>query len=57
MKLLINCSDKTGKLPENEFDIKTDDRFANAKFIPHLNDAKEVCTVCGDKCVPCESKD
>jgi thymidylate synthase len=49
LKLLIIYSDKSGKLPKNEFEIKTDNRFANTKFIPHLNDSKEVCTVCGDK--------
>jgi len=56
MKLLIICSDKSGNLPKNEFDVKIDYRFANAKFIPHLNDAKEVCTVCGDKCFWCRGK-
>jgi len=56
MKLLIICSDKSGNLPKNEFDVKIDYRFANAKFIPHLNDAKGVCTVCGDKCFWCRGK-
>ncbi|AKN32008.1 hypothetical protein Ccar_14505 [Clostridium carboxidivorans P7] len=56
MKLLIICSEKSGKLPENEFYIKTDSRFANSKFIPNLIDEKEVCTVCGKKCVWCREK-
>ena len=47
MKMLIVCSEKSSKLPENEFYIKTDSRFANSKFIPNMIDSKEVCTVCG----------
>jgi hypothetical protein len=53
MKVLIICSEKSGKLPEDEFHIKTDYRFANAKFIPHLKDKRAVCTVCGKNCVWC----
>lgn len=56
MKVLIICSEKSGKLPENDFYVKMDYRFANTKFIPHLKDAREVCTVCGDKCVWCRTK-
>ena len=56
MKLLVICSEKSDKLPENEFYIKTDSRFANAKFIPHLKNIKEVCTVCGKECTWCRGK-
>ncbi|MCI1968507.1 DUF166 domain-containing protein [Clostridium luticellarii] len=56
MRVLIICSEKSGKLPENEFYIKTDSRFANSKFIPNMLDAKEVCTVCGKKCIWCRGK-
>lgn len=56
MKLLIICSEKSDRLPENEFYIKTDTRFANTKFIPHLKNIKEVCTVCGKNCTWCRGK-
>lgn len=56
MKILIVCSKKSGKLPENEFYTKTDSRFAGTKFIPHIKNFKEACTVCGKKCVWCRGK-
>ncbi|CAB1247328.1 putative Thymidylate synthase [Clostridiaceae bacterium BL-3] len=56
MKMLIVCSEKSSKLPENEFYIKTDSRFANSKFIPNMIDSKEVCTVCGRRCMWCRGR-
>lgn len=56
MKLLIICSEKSDRLPENEFYMKTDTRFANTKFVPHLKNVKEVCTLCGKECVWCRGK-
>ena len=54
MKLLIICSEKTNKQPKkNSFEIKTDTRFANTKFIPHLLNKRAVCTVCGKDCIWC----
>ena len=52
----VICSEKSDRLPENEFYIKTDTRFANTKFIPHLKNIKEACTVCGKKCTWCRGK-
>lgn len=56
MKLIIICSEKSNEHPENDFYIKTNTRFANAKFIPHLKDSREVCTVCGKACIWCRGK-
>ncbi|MHC6180248.1 DUF166 domain-containing protein [Clostridium sp. JNZ X4-2] len=56
MKVLIICSEKSGDLPENEFYIKTDSRFANSKFIPNMKNFKEVCTVCGKECIWCRGR-
>lgn len=53
MKLLIICSKKTALLPENLFQIKLDSRFANNKFIPHLQDKPLACNLCGKKCYWC----
>ncbi|HQA59923.1 MAG: DUF166 family protein [Tepidanaerobacteraceae bacterium] len=56
MKLLIICSEKSNTQPKNSFEIKTDTRFANTKFIPHLLNKKEVCTVCGKDCFWCRGR-
>jgi len=56
MRLLIICSEKSNEQPKNLFEIKTDTRFANTKFIPHLLNKKEVCTVCGKDCFWCRGK-
>lgn len=53
MKILVVCSEKSNKLPENEFYMKTDSRFANTKFIPNIKNYKKVCTVCGKDCIWC----
>lgn len=56
MKLLVICSEKSDKKVENDFYVKIDTRFANTKFIPHLRDERDVCTVCGKSCVWCRTK-
>lgn len=56
MEISIICSKKSDKLPKNLFEKKQDTRFANVKFIPHITDDKEACTVCGKKCFWCRGK-
>jgi hypothetical protein len=56
MRILVVCSEKSNKLPENEFYIKTDSRFANSKFIPNIDDSRKVCTVCGKECIWCRGR-
>ncbi|MTI71133.1 MAG: hypothetical protein FH751_12865 [Firmicutes bacterium] len=56
MKITIICSAKSNNHPKNPFEMKTDSRFANAKFIPHLKDEKKVCTVCGKDCFWCRKE-
>ncbi len=56
MRITIIYSGKTGKQPENIFQMKTDSRFANVKFIPHLHDDPMACNLCGKKCYWCRRR-
>ncbi|MBV7276133.1 hypothetical protein I6U48_24925 [Clostridium sp. PL3] len=56
MRLLIISSEKSDKQVKDEFHVKMDTRFANTKFIPHLENKKEACTVCGKSCFWCRGK-
>jgi hypothetical protein len=55
-EIINNLFQKSNDFPKNEFYIKTDSRFADSKFIPHINNTKDVCTVCGKECSWCRGK-
>ncbi|RKD31650.1 DUF166 domain-containing protein [Thermohalobacter berrensis] len=56
MNITIIHSNKSHKMPKTVFEMQTDTKFANNKFIPHLKDEKKVCNLCGKKCYWCRGE-